>query len=90
VRAKLLALSGTREHAEALAFAREAVRLAETTDALNLHAKVVLDLAEVLRLGGSDRESAGCIAEAVVLYERKGNAVSAEAARARLAHLATA
>jgi hypothetical protein len=76
VRAKLLAARGL---AGAEALAREAVALAERTDALGLRAKVRLDLAEVI----ADRpdEAAAEAEEAVRLYERKGNAVAAERAR---------
>jgi tetratricopeptide (TPR) repeat protein len=85
VRAKLLAADGAIEQAERLA--RATVGLAQATDALNLHGKVLLDLAEILRLGGKEDEAALCAVDAIALYERKGNAVAAEAARARLAEL---
>jgi class 3 adenylate cyclase/tetratricopeptide (TPR) repeat protein len=81
VRAKTLARRAGFPEAEALA--REAVRLAGETDALNLHGDVLLDLAEVLALGGlgGDHEAAD---QALVLYNRKGNLVSAAAARAAI------
>jgi DNA-binding SARP family transcriptional activator len=88
LRAKLLALHGVPHEAESLA--RDAVQRAGATDALNLHAKALLDLAEVLRLGGNRGEFADRVADAIALYERKGNAVAAEAARARLAELISA
>jgi DNA-binding SARP family transcriptional activator len=83
VRAKVLAANRRSQEAEALA--REAVSLAEQTDALNLHAKALLDLAEVLKLGGNGGEPADHVSSAIALYERKGNAVAADQARARLA-----
>ena len=46
-----------------------------------LHADVLLDLAEVLRLGGRSEDAAATAAEAVSLYERKGNVASARRAR---------
>jgi class 3 adenylate cyclase/tetratricopeptide (TPR) repeat protein len=81
VRAKTLARRAEFPEAEALA--REGVRLAAETDALNLHGDALLDLAEVLALGGlgGDHEAAD---QALVLYNRKGNLVSAAAARAAM------
>jgi hypothetical protein len=80
VRAKVIAARGL-SGAESLA--RDAVALAERTDALNLRARVRLDLAEVL----ADRpaDAAAEVEEAVRLYERKGNTVAAERARAAAA-----
>ena len=80
VRAKVLARRGESEAAEQLA--REAVALAEETDALNEHAAALLDLAEVLTLGGRDARAE--LEDALALYERKGNLVMAERTRARL------
>jgi tetratricopeptide (TPR) repeat protein len=80
VRAKVLARRGMFAEAEALA--REAAQLAESTDALNLNGKVLLDLAEVLRLAGRADESASTAAKAARLYERKGNVVAGRRARA--------
>ena len=70
VRAKLLARRGDDEAAEALA--REAVALAEETDFPVLRADALLVLAEV---AGEGR------AEAIRLYEEKGNVAAAERAR---------
>ena len=58
---------------EAEALAREAVALAEPTDALNKRAAVLLSLAEVLRLSGDDREADATVAQGIALYEQKGN-----------------
>jgi DNA-binding SARP family transcriptional activator/tetratricopeptide (TPR) repeat protein len=79
VRAKLEARRGNTEAGET--FAREGVALAERTDALNQHAKALLDLAEVLRTGGRTDEAASAAESALALYERKGNVP--DAARAR-------
>ena len=50
VRARVLARNGELREAEELSL--EAIELVEGTDSLNRHAKVLLDRAEVLRLGG--------------------------------------
>ena len=82
VRAKVLARRG--EFHRATQLAGEAVQLVEQTDALNMHGDALLDRAEVLRLAGRKRESQPLIEKAIGLYERKGNVVSAEQARALL------
>ena len=55
VRAKLLARSGDHDRAHQLA--RDAVVAAQSTDALNKRARVLLDYAEVLRLGGREDDA---------------------------------
>jgi predicted ATPase/class 3 adenylate cyclase len=82
-RAKVCASRGTHEEAEG--HAREAVGLAAATDALDLHGSALVDLADTLAFAGRNEEAAACVADALSLYERKGNEVSAERARARLA-----
>ena len=79
VRAKLLARSGEPAAAEALA--REAVALADETDFTVLRADAFMDLAEVLRTAGRANESASFVAQALELYEQKGNVVAAGRAR---------
>jgi hypothetical protein len=79
VEAKLLARR--KSFAEAERVAREAVALAERTDALNNRAKVLLDFAEVLRLGGKSVEATEAIELALEQFERKGNIVAADRAR---------
>jgi tetratricopeptide (TPR) repeat protein len=88
VRAKLLARQGAFSEARALGF--EAARLAGETDAINDHGKVLLDVAEVLRASGSPAEATGYVQRAVRLFDRKGNAVSAQAARSVLSKLPVA
>ena len=83
VQAKVLARRGRMDGA--LAAAREAVSVAERTDFLTLHGDALMDLAEVLRLAGRAGEAVGAVKEALLLYERKGNVVSAAKARAFLA-----
>jgi DNA-binding SARP family transcriptional activator len=86
VQAKLLARRGDAAQAEELA--REAVTLAAKTDFLVLRADALMDLAEVLRLGGREGECAPVVGQALELYERKGNVVGAARARALLADAA--
>jgi alkanesulfonate monooxygenase SsuD/methylene tetrahydromethanopterin reductase-like flavin-dependent oxidoreductase (luciferase family) len=70
---------------EAEALAREAVELARSTDFLNAQGDTLVDLAEILSLAGRPAEAAAALDEAVALYERKGNVVSASRARSALA-----
>jgi DNA-binding SARP family transcriptional activator len=88
VQAKLDARNGGHEAAQSIAL--EAARIASRTDALNDHGQVLLDLAEVLALGGQRSESAQHVEQAIELFERKGNLVSARAARALLNGLTVA
>ena len=53
--------------------AREAVELAEKTDALNLQAEAYANLAEVLLLLDREADAAAAAGAALRLYERKGN-----------------
>jgi hypothetical protein len=85
VRAKVLARRGDLRGGEQLA--REAAAVAETTDGINMHANALMDLAEVLGLADRQPEAAAAVGEALALYARKGNVVSAERARALLAEL---
>jgi tetratricopeptide (TPR) repeat protein len=79
VAAKVRAAEG--DHAAAEALAREAVGYVERTDLLCIHGDVLLELAEVLRLGGRAAEAERAARRALGLYERKGNGVSAARAR---------
>ena len=85
VRAKVLARRG--EHAEAERLAREAVAICDETDMLDAQGDVYADLGEVLLLAGKPDEAATALEQALERYERKGNVVSAQRARARLADL---
>jgi len=85
VRAKLAGLRGNVELGEALG--REGVALAEGTDAINQHAKALLDLAEVHVIAGRPGEAAPGIEGALALYERKGNLPDTARARDVLANL---
>jgi class 3 adenylate cyclase/tetratricopeptide (TPR) repeat protein len=85
VKAKLLAAKGDYEAAYRLA--REAVELCENTDDLFQRGQVLMAQAEVLRLGGRDADVVPVLRQAVEVSERKGNVVTAQEARARLAGL---
>jgi predicted ATPase len=78
-RAKVLMEEGSLDKAERLS--REAKKLIERTDFLNLHAQVLLQLATVLRARGQHEESLENNLEAAELFERKGNIVSSRKAR---------
>ena len=79
LRARLVADHGSREEAEA--HATEAVRLAERTDFLTLHAEALVDLSEVLVRGKRSSEADAARQTALELYRRKGDLVSLERAR---------
>ncbi len=78
-RARVLADEGRVAEAEAVG--REALATVERTDLLDLHGDTLLDLGHVLRSAGRDDEAKECAEQALVLYERKANLVSAEWAR---------
>jgi DNA-binding SARP family transcriptional activator/class 3 adenylate cyclase len=77
--ARLLARQGRFEEADELA--REGVAVAAASEFIVLHADVLLDLAEVLELAGRPDEARAAAADAVSLYERKGNVAAARRAR---------
>jgi tetratricopeptide (TPR) repeat protein len=79
VPARLLARRGEFEEAEKLA--REGVAIAAASEFVVLHADVLLDLAEVLELAGRPEEARTAAAEAVSIYERKGNVAAARTAQ---------
>jgi class 3 adenylate cyclase/tetratricopeptide (TPR) repeat protein len=84
-RAHVLAASGELERAEAAA--REAVRLSERSDDICLRGDALVSLAAVLDLAGRVSDEAGALRAAIVLYQRKGNAVSADRAETTLKRL---
>lgn len=85
VKAKLLARAGA--HVEAEQIAREAVAISGETDFLNGQADANADLAEVLLIGGKPADAATALEQALELYRRKGNLVSAHHVTSRLAEL---
>jgi hypothetical protein len=76
VRAKILARRGDLEEASRLA--REASARAAVTYLVDDRAQALVDLAEVLRLGGRSKECAAALKEAIHLYEQKRNVVAAQ------------
>jgi class 3 adenylate cyclase/tetratricopeptide (TPR) repeat protein len=86
--ARALALGSIGRLDEAEALARDAVELSRQSDFLNIRGDTLVDLAGILRLCGRPAESAAtALEEAVALYERKGNVVSAARARALIEEL---
>ncbi len=85
VPARLLARRGRLEEAERLA--REGVAIGKSGEFVVLHADVLLDLAEVLRLAGRPEEAADAAEQALALYDRKGVAPSAASARSLVEEL---
>jgi predicted ATPase/class 3 adenylate cyclase len=83
VRARVLARRGGLAEGERMA--RQAVALAERTDFLNHRAEAQLVLAEVLARSGRPKHAKASRAEALELYERKGNLVAALQVRGDLA-----
>jgi class 3 adenylate cyclase/tetratricopeptide (TPR) repeat protein len=73
-RARLLAMRGD---AGAEPLVRESVELSLQTDCLNMQADALLDLAETLRLLQRRDESMDVLAQAIQLYQAKGNLASA-------------
>jgi class 3 adenylate cyclase/tetratricopeptide (TPR) repeat protein len=80
VEARLAAHHGEPE--EGVKLARRAVELAETSDGLEMRARVWLALAEVQRVAGHAGEADAAVAEALVLYEQRGNVAAAARLRA--------
>jgi tetratricopeptide (TPR) repeat protein len=85
-RAMLLARRGNVEAGEALA--REAVDLALRTDRVDTQTDALMDLAEVLRVGGRGAEAVPVVTDALRRYERKEVLPAATRARALLEELA--
>jgi DNA-binding SARP family transcriptional activator len=84
-RAKVVARMGDLADGERLG--REAAALAAQTDFLTLRGDTLIDLATVLLTAGRTAETVPVVEEALLLYEQKGNAVSAAGARALLVDL---
>ncbi|HEU5213987.1 MAG TPA: BTAD domain-containing putative transcriptional regulator [Gaiellaceae bacterium] len=85
---KLLAHRG--EVAEAQRLVGDAIRLSDTTDALNYQARARLDLARVLGIASRLVEASAAAEAAIEIFDRKGNVAEAERARALLAEFAVA
>jgi tetratricopeptide (TPR) repeat protein len=82
--ARTRALTGRGQLHEATRGAREAVMLAGSTDALNLHGDALMALAEALRAAGRPHQAAEAAHQALDCYTRKGNLVSARQAESLL------
>ena len=80
--AKLLAQRGELERAEEAALA--VVARAAKSDNLNSRGNALLDLAEVLSIAGRSEDAASPLRDAAIIFEQKGNIVSAAKARAIL------
>jgi tetratricopeptide (TPR) repeat protein len=85
VRAKVLA-RGDR-HSEAEAIAREAIEMADATEAPIHQADTYADLAEVLELAGRANEATAALHQALERYVPKEALVPAQNIRERLATL---
>jgi tetratricopeptide (TPR) repeat protein len=72
---------------EAQTLAREAVAIAEPTDALNWQGEAWSDLGDVLAAGGRADEAAGAFEQALDRFERKKNLAMVAQVRPRLAAL---
>jgi class 3 adenylate cyclase/tetratricopeptide (TPR) repeat protein len=72
---------------QAMALARDAVATVGQTDLLNVRADTLRDEAEVLEVVGKPDQAARTARQALDLYERKGNAVSAAKTKAVLERL---
>ena len=82
IQARLLARRGDAETAVRLA--REAVRLADSTDLYVVRADALVDLEDVAQIAGREVDARAAAALALKLYEEKGNSVSAALLSARL------
>jgi tetratricopeptide (TPR) repeat protein len=85
VRSRVLA--GRGEHAAARAAATDAVALSKASDDPSLRGDALVYLAHALERAGRAEDAAKPLHEAVALYERKGNAISAARARATIERL---
>jgi tetratricopeptide (TPR) repeat protein len=84
-RAAFLARQARIDEAEALA--REAVTMCDSTDFVSTRADALKELAEILQQSGRVKEAKSTAADALALYEEKGNSVAAGKIRAHLAVL---
>ena len=64
---------------------RQAMELLEQTDAIVAQADMLIDLAEVLKMGGRPKDANAVMEDALALLDAKGNAVAAEALRVPVA-----
>jgi class 3 adenylate cyclase/DNA-binding winged helix-turn-helix (wHTH) protein len=81
-------LAGRDRLDEAQGLAREAVELAARTDFISHKGDALVDFAVVIRRAGHLEQARAALADALGLYQQKGNTVAAGKARADLAALA--
>jgi tetratricopeptide (TPR) repeat protein len=79
-----LVLASHGEYEEAELLARDAVAIAETTDALNFQGDTLCDLATVLESAGRREEALAALEEALERYQRKHNLARVAQVRQRL------
>jgi ATP/maltotriose-dependent transcriptional regulator MalT len=79
IRAPIVARAGDLALAEELA--RTALDMARNTESINLQAEALAELASVLTIAGRHDEAHRYVAEAVVLYDAKGNTAASGAAQ---------
>jgi tetratricopeptide (TPR) repeat protein len=84
-RAKLLARRG--ERAMAIELATAAADMASRGADIEVHADALLDLAEVLAIAGGEKAPEPPLQEALAIFTRKGDVVSADLTRSKLAEL---
>jgi tetratricopeptide (TPR) repeat protein len=82
--AQALVCSHRGQHEEAERLAREAVAIAEGTDALSWHGDALYDLAEVLERAAKVEEARAALEAALERYERKRNLAMVAQVRERL------
>jgi class 3 adenylate cyclase/tetratricopeptide (TPR) repeat protein len=81
-------LAGRDRLDEAEGLAREAVELAERTDFISHKGDALVNLAVVLSRAGHLEQARAALADALRLYQQKGNTAAADKARAELAAVA--
>jgi len=87
VLARVAATEGRVE--EALAMQRDAIEVIDTSDFTNDRADARMDLSEILELAGRRAEATVAAADALALFEEKGNTFQATSARERIDHLSS-
>lgn len=88
VRARLAA--ARHQTTEALTYARDAIRVADQTDARNVQGRALMVLSEVLHLGGSSAEAAEAAERASRIFSDKGNMIAFAQAEKQSSALAIA
>jgi tetratricopeptide (TPR) repeat protein len=87
-RSALAAVHSLRgQHEEAIRLAREAAEMFASAESPNFQGDMSMTVARVLREAGQTGEAADAARAALTLYERKGNGLAAESARAFIASL---